>query len=149
MVTLLCLSNDVKVDAVLSNGINVNFDSDVASLESSNNRRGILLANANNRSIVAKGSTESTGQRARDVVVNDGSSSTSLLGVDGLLGKGTLSSRDESDVALDLGRKISSVATKAVNLDERTLGLATRSIGQDLSGDIVASNVESSSTSRV
>lgn len=128
MVSTLGLSNDIVVDTLLDNGVDDEISSDLTGLKLLENRGSILLADAQNRGVFPERSTEGTGDGARLVVVDDGTSSASRLGVEGLSAKVAGTTADEGNVALDLGRIVLNITTQVVNLDQRSRNLTSRRV---------------------
>lgn len=149
MVTLLGLSNDVESNTVLNGSINLEVNGDLTSLGLGKDSLTVLLADTNNGSKLAKGLTKGTSELARNIVVDNDSSSSGSLTVGRLLREGALSSKNENNLTLRLSGEITSLAAKVLSNDKRTSSLTSRSVSHDGGSDIIAVNLEGGSTGRV
>lgn len=142
MVTTLSLGDDVEGDALLNGGINLEVSGDLTRLQGSEDGLGILLADADNGSVVLASTTQGTGERAGLVVVDDGTNSTGSLGADGLSTKGALTTADEGNVAGELSGVVRGLAAQVADDDERGRDIAAGGVGHGPGRDLGTVNSE-------
>lgn len=144
VVTLDGLGNDVVVNPLLGESVDVEVDRDVALSQGGNDGLTISQGDASNRGVVGGGGTESAGDGALNVVVDEGSDRAGSLGVGSLEGKVAFASLDESDLASDFGGVVLLDTSKiADNGDLAPFNGARWGVGHDEGGDGLAIDRES------